>query len=319
MPDRIIVIGASAGGVSAVKDVLANLAPNLPSPVFVVIHRPADMASHLEEVLRKTSALPVVRASNRAIKQGMVYVAPPDRHLIVERGRMKVIRGPKENLYRPAIDALFRSAAFAYRAAVIGVVLTGLLDDGTAGLFYVKRYGGITTVQDPNDAQFKAMPENALAHVQIDHVVPLPDIAPLLTKLVRQPLRYWQSKRGDHQHRGMKKRDENESVSSTPFTCPECHGPISVIQNGSLVSYRCLVGHAYGATTFVQAQHDRLERTLWMAAGFLRQKALLETRDANAARDAGNQKEAGRLEKLAAETTRQALAVEAILADLAPD
>lgn len=316
MPNRVIVIGASAGGVSAIKDVLANLGSDLPAPIFVVIHRPADMPSHLEEVLGKSSALPVVSASNRTIKPGVIYVAPPDRHMIVERGRLKVIRGPKENLYRPAIDVLFRSAAFAYRSAVIGLVMTGLLDDGTAGLFYVKRYGGITVVQDPKDAQFKGMPENALANVKVDHVVPLADIAPLLTELARGPLRYRRVERVGDIHRDMNKGDDNESVSPTSFTCPQCHGPISTVQNGALTTYRCLVGHTFGTSTFIQAQHDGIERMLWSTANFLRQKAEFEEQNAKAADEAGNQTDARRWKKRAEKTKRQAQSVEAILGDL---
>jgi two-component system chemotaxis response regulator CheB len=317
MPNHIIVIGASAGGVTAVKHVLANLEPGLTATLFVVIHRSASSPNLLESVLGQTSAMPVIMASDGPIRQGVVYVSPADRHLTIERGQVKTNRGPKENLYRPSIDVLFRSAAFAYRSSVIGLVMTGLLDDGTAGLFYIKRYGGITVVQDPSDAEFKAMPENALANVKIDRVVALAGIAPLLTELVGRPLGYRrQVSAPGYRNRGMSNLNENEAVTPTPFTCPDCHGPISATRHGSLVNYRCLVGHAYGPASMAQAQHDGVERMLWSAAAFLRQRAIFEERNADAALKEDNEKEARRLKKLAAKARRQSQAVETILSDL---
>jgi two-component system chemotaxis response regulator CheB len=323
MASRIIVIGASAGGVSAVRQVLSDLKPDLPAAVFVAMHRSASLPSFLESVLGKSSALPLIEASDGPIRQGAIYVAPPDHHLILERGKIKVTRDPKENLYRPSIDVLFRSAAFAYRSAVIGVVMTGLLDDGTAGLFYIKRYGGATIVQDPRDAEFKGMPESALSNVKIDHVAPLAEIAPLLTELVSQPLKYrrrpisFSSVRHGHDMSNPNGKENGGAPSS--FTCPECHGPIFISQNGSLTEYRCLVGHAYGPSSMVQAQYEGLERMLWSAANFLKQKANLEERSAEAARQAGNQKEARRFKRCAVKSRRQADTVETILGDLDSD
>ena len=321
MANRVIVMGASAGGVSAVKQVLSDLEPDLPATVFVVIHRSANPPSFLESVLKQSSPLPVIEASDGPIQQGAVYVAPPDRHLIVERGKLSITRGPKENLHRPSIDVLFRSAAFAYRSAVIGVVMTGLLDDGTAGLFSIKRYGGVTIVQDPKDAEFKGMPESALSNVKIDHVAPLTDIAALLTKLARQPLRYRQGSisLSGRRIRDMSTSNGNESSGAPSyFTCPECHGPIFISQNGALTEYRCLVGHAYGPSSMAQAQYEGLERMLWSASNFLKQKANFEEQSAEAARQAGNQKEARRLKKRAGKSRRQAETVEEILGDLDP-
>jgi two-component system chemotaxis response regulator CheB len=322
MANRVIVIGASAGGVSAVKQVLSDLEPDLPATVFVVIHRSANLPSFLESVLKQSSPLPVIEAFDGPFRQGAVYVAPPDRHLIVERGKLSIIRGPKENLHRPSIDVLFRSAAFAYRMAVIGVVMTGLLDDGTAVRFSVNRYGGVTIVQDPKDAEFKGMPESALSNVKIDHVAPLTDIAALLTKLARQPLRYQRGliPRSSRRIRDMSTSNGNESSGAlSSFTCPECHGPIFISQNGALTEYRCLVGHAYGPSSKAQAQYEGLERMLWSASNFLKLKAHCEEHSAEAARQAGNQKEARRLKKRAGKSRRQAETVEEILGDLDPD
>lgn len=320
MLNRIIVIGASAGGISAVKEVLSGLDPDLPAAVFVVIHRSTSLPSFLESVLEQSSKLPVVECSDGPIREGIVYVASPDRHLIVERGKVAASRGPKENLHRPSVDVLFRSAALAYRSAVIGVVMTGLLDDGTAGLFYVKRYGGTAIVQDPKDAEFKGMPESALSNVKVDYVAPLAEIAPLLTKLTHQPVRYRQdgaSPSARRNVRDMTTRNWNESSGApSSFTCPDCHGPIFVSHNGSLTEYRCLVGHAYGPASMEQAQYEGLERMLWSVLNFFEQKANFEDQCAETARNDGNQKEARLLKKRAEKARRQARTLQGILDDL---
>jgi two-component system, chemotaxis family, protein-glutamate methylesterase/glutaminase len=142
----------------------------------------------MSSLLAKTSTLPVKTAIEGGFETGVIYIAPPDVHLVIDRKRMRLVEGPKENLHRPSIDVLFRSAAYAYRTAVIGVVLTGMLDDGTAGLFDVKRHGGITVVQDPRDAEFESMPLNACTHVKVDHLAPLADMPRLLNQLTRNQI-----------------------------------------------------------------------------------------------------------------------------------
>src|SRR5437588_6269412 len=163
----VIVIGASAGGVEALMALTGTLPRDLPAAVFVVLHIPAQSPSLLPSILSRVGSLKVVHATDGAkIEHGCIYVAPPDHHILLERGKVRVVRGPKENRHRPAVDPLFRSAALAYGPRVVGVILTGSLDDGTAGLLAVKRRGGIAVVQDPNEALYSSMPLNALTHVE---------------------------------------------------------------------------------------------------------------------------------------------------------
>jgi len=179
----IVVIGASAGGVAAVKTVIGALPADLAAAVFVVIHMP-PRPSNLAEVLSRSSMLPTFEAAqNQSIQQGRIYVAPPDNHLFIEKDRILLWKGPKENRHRPAINALFRSAAVEYRDRVVGLVLSGMLDDGTTGLWWIRRHGGIAVVQDPEEAQFSEMPATALEHLEADFILRLDEMAPLLVQL----------------------------------------------------------------------------------------------------------------------------------------
>jgi two-component system chemotaxis response regulator CheB len=180
----IIVIGASAGGVEALSALVENVPANIPAAVFVVVHFPAQSTSVLPQLLTRAGQLPAVHANDgEAIQTGRIYIAPPDFHMVLERGSMSVVRGPRENHSRPAIDPLFRSAALAYGPRVVGAILSGTLGDGTAGLAAVKRRGGIAVVQDPEEAPFPDMPRNALQYVRADYVLPLAEIPPLLVRV----------------------------------------------------------------------------------------------------------------------------------------
>src|SRR5436305_3789884 len=185
---RIVVVGASAGGVEALSELVSGLPSDSAAPMLIVLHIPAESPSLLARILERRCALPVMTAENgMRAEPGNVYVAPPDRHLLVDDdGTLQTPRGPRENSHRPAVDPLFRSAAVAYGANTIGVVLTGTRDDGTSGLNAIKQCGGIAVVQDPNDAAFPSMPKNALEHVQVDHVAAMHEVAPLLVRLVNE-------------------------------------------------------------------------------------------------------------------------------------
>ena len=185
----IITIGASAGGVETLISLVRGLPFNLPAAVFVVVHFPPHSPSLLPDILNRNGSLPAGHAQHgELIQTGRIYVATPDYHLLVRRGAIHIVRGPRENHCRPAIDPLFRSAALAYGPRVIGVILSGTLGDGTAGLFAVKEQGGIAIVQDPQDALFPEMPHNAMFYVQCDYVVPLADLADLLVRLSHEPV-----------------------------------------------------------------------------------------------------------------------------------
>jgi two-component system chemotaxis response regulator CheB len=183
----IIVIGASAGGVEALCAVLAALSPDLPAAVFAVMHIPAWRPSALPAILSRCSPLHAVHPeSGDPIQRGHIYLAPPDRHLLIDsENHVQLWHGPKENGCRPSINALFRSAAVTFGARVTGVILTGSLDDGTTGLWWIKRMGGAVVIQDPTEAEFASMPQNALSHVPADYVAKLAEIGPILTELAR--------------------------------------------------------------------------------------------------------------------------------------
>src|SRR3954447_1871614 len=181
---HIVVIGASAGGLEALRAIVGALDPDFAAPICVVLHTSPQSPGLLDGILTRPGKLAALNAINgERLRPGHIYVAPPDFHLVVEPGILRVTKGPRENRFRPAIDPLFRSAAQVYGPGAIGVVLTGSLDDGTAGLWTIKQLGGCAIVQDPSDALFPGMPENALTHVDVDYVVPLAELAPLLMSL----------------------------------------------------------------------------------------------------------------------------------------
>ena len=184
MNPEIIVIGASAGGLEALRQLVAGLPHDFGAAVFVVMHMPPWYRSELPAILSRSGRLPAVHpVDEQFIESGHIYIAPPDHHLLMQDSRIQLWRGPKENRHRPAINVLFRSAAVAYGKRVVGIVLSGALDDGAAGLWWIKKHGGIGVVQDPSDARFPDMPRAVLEHVDVDYVLPASEIGPLLAEL----------------------------------------------------------------------------------------------------------------------------------------
>jgi len=273
----IIVIGASVGGVDALPRLIENLPASLPASLFIVLHSAPDGPGLLPEIIRKTSALPVRHAADgERIVQGRIYVAKPDYHLMLNGRHVRVVRGPKENFHRPSIDALFRTAAESYGARVAGVILTGNLDDGTAGLYAVKTLGGIAIVQDPKDASAPAMPQSALRNVKVDHCLPLARIGPLLVRLAAKrdvPAR----KKGATARKRflIPNAMEKEFGLPTSFVCPECDGPLWETKPGRALQFRCHEGHAYSPDSLLAAQEQWLERTLWSSARSFDERANL--------------------------------------------
>lgn len=186
---NIIVVGASAGGFEALKTLVTDLPENFPASIFIVWHVSPDVTGVLPQVLNRSGKLAAAHGVNgEPIETGRIYVAPPDHHLLVERGRVRVTKGPKENRFRPAVDPLFRSAAYTYGNRVIGVILSGALDDGTSGLWMIKHRGGVGVVQDPLDAEFPSMPSNALREVAVDYSIPVAQMAQLLVRLTKEEI-----------------------------------------------------------------------------------------------------------------------------------
>jgi two-component system chemotaxis response regulator CheB len=271
----IVVVGASAGGVEALSQLARGLPPQIPAAIFVVLHTPPFGNSVLPLILKRAGRLPVAHARDgEPIQTGRIYVAPPDHHLLVGRGFVRLVRGPRENRNRPAVDPLFRTAARAYGRRVVGVVLSGTLDDGTAGLMAIKRLGGVAIVQDPDDALFAGMPQSAIENVEVDHVVPLDFVADLLDKLAREPVEETEEESVPEdldKEAAIEALDlaaiENGERPGTPstFACPECGGTLWELQEGELTRFRCRVGHAFSPDSLLAEQSEALETALWSA------------------------------------------------------
>ena len=262
----IIVIGASAGGVEALISLVRSLPTDLPATLFVVTHVPAQGMSVLPHLLTRAGPLPAIHAQHgETIQPGYIYVARPDHHLLVQDGVIHVVRGPKENHCRPAIDPLFRSAAASYGSRVSGVILSGTLSDGTAGLLAIKRQGGVAIVQDPDDALFPDMPRHAIQYVRVDYILPVAEIASVLVRLADEPAATVPAARvstSEEKEIALAEADmatiENEEKSGTPsvFGCPECGGTLWELQEENLLRFRCRIGHAYSSDSLLCANRS---------------------------------------------------------------
>ena len=283
----IVVIGASAGGVDALLELVSGLPADLPSAVFVVLHTAAGFASSLPELLTCRGQLPASHAIHgEAIAPGRIYVAPPDTQLMVRQGYVEVVRGPKENGHRPSVDALFRTASTAYGPRVIGVVLTGYLDCGTAGMLSVKARGGIAVVQDPLDAAVPEMPSSVIKHVAIDHVTSLREIPRLLTTLAWEAAGEWPA----HFRPELLQIEGAQLGGPAEMVCPACNGMITESELGGFQMFRCHVGHAYSLKSMSMAQAEEVERALWAASRALEEAAALSLRLASRSGDGMRQR-----------------------------
>jgi two-component system chemotaxis response regulator CheB len=301
-PRTIVVIGASSGGVEALLQLVALLPADFPAAVFVVIHVAADSPGVLPTILGRESTLPVAYAvDGDSILPGRIVIAPADQHLVLEKGRVRLTHGPKENRFRPAVDPLFRSAAYTYGPQVIGIVLTGALDDGTSGLWAIKDRGGLAIVQDPNEAAYPSMPLHALKYVRVDYRLTIPELAKLLPRLVAAgapipPLEpaldpaldpapvnlsppHHPDQLGVEAAIALEHSPLNAGVLDlgplTPYTCPECSGVLVQLHDGNLLRFRCHTGHAYTRSSLLAAVNESIENTLWDTVRVLEEHLLL--------------------------------------------
>ncbi|RAK00531.1 two-component system chemotaxis response regulator CheB [Larkinella arboricola] len=283
----IIVIGASAGGVYALKELVAGLPADFGASIFIVQHVSPHAPSLLPKILEHVGYLPVHHPEDGELVQpGHIYVAPPDHHLLIEYDQVIVKKGPKENRFRPSIDALFRSAAYRYGSRVIGVVLTGLLDDGTSGLWTVKRLGGLGIIQSPEDALYASMPRSVLEYVEVDHIVPMSEMAELLVELTQQPAPEQPVIEEEEASRleaeiNIAAQDNAFNMgildmgALTPLTCPECNGSLVSIKEGKIIRYRCHTGHAFTASSLLAEVSKTVEENLWKSVKSLEETIIL--------------------------------------------
>jgi two-component system chemotaxis response regulator CheB len=304
------------------RQLVRGLKPDLPAAVFVVVHLEPNSTSHLPEILSRAGPLQAVHPRDGApIVPGRIYVAPPDRHLLIANGRLRVVRGPRENRFRPAIDPLFRTAAVAYGPRVIGVVLSGALDDGAAGLLEIKQSGGLALVQDPADALIPSMPRTACETVEVDHALPAARLAAKLVELVSEPLPELGEPTvpEDLQKEVLGElnpaRAGQAGQPGTPsvYSCPECGGVLRELRERDLFRFRCRVGHAYSANTLLQEQSNTIEDALWIALRALEEREELARKLESQTRDRGLHLASTRYTELAEEMSRRAEVLRRVL------
>lgn len=309
----IIVIGASAGGVQTLAKLVHGLPAGLPASLFIVCHFPSDDRSVLPEILSRAGPLLASHAADgEPFYPGHIYVAPPNYHLMLRSaGTMHLTRGARENHHRPAVDPLFRSAARNFGERVIGIVLSGSLYDGTAGLMAVRSAGGLAIVQDPSDAMVSAMPESASQIAGADYVVALADLAPLLVNLVQNPVEPGPKTAAvdpidripvtvDREMEAQARNERQGTVST--FTCPECGGSLWQLEGSGPLRFRCHVGHAYVGEDLLGEQSEALEAALWTAIRTFREKSVLSRQLAHRERAAGRDAAADRYDEQAGQS-----------------
>jgi two-component system chemotaxis response regulator CheB len=271
----IVVVGASAGGTEALSELVSGLPADLPAAIFIVLHVHPASSGTLPELLSRRGPLRAVNAIHgEPIVPGQIYLAPADNHLTLRPGFMQVVRGPKENGHRPSVDALFRTASTAYGPRVIGVVLTGHLDCGTAGLLSIKARGGKAIAQDPTEAAAGNMPASAIQHVPVDHVAPIRDIPALLARLVREPAGPWPA----HLAGVLAEVEGDEPGIGADIVCPICQGRLTETEINGFQMFRCHVGHSFSMESVAAEQAEEVERALWSAARALEESATLASR-----------------------------------------
>jgi two-component system, chemotaxis family, protein-glutamate methylesterase/glutaminase len=332
----IVVVGASAGGVGSLQRVVEHIPADFPAAILIALHLPDEVRSLLPQILERAGNLPAGQARDGdRIEPGRIYVAPAGFHLTIGCGRMAVTRGAREHGHRPAIDPLFRSAALAYGPRAVGVILSGSLDDGTAGLHEIKRAGGLAIVQDPNDTEWPSMPLSALNHVTVDYTVPASQIGTLLQQVVMTPLRSAstmpdrdENRVSEELHELTMRADARDHPGEpSPYSCPECGGVLWELKDRELIRFRCRVGHTYTSETLTTEQALTVEHALWSALRALEEHAAVRRRMAERARRTGETTSADRYAERARQLDAQAQQVRnlvlagagAVESDSAPD
>lgn len=322
---RVVVIGASKGGVHALVQLCRQLPADFGAPICVVLHI-GSHRSHLPEILSAAGVLPAMHPQDgQRLEVGRVFVAPPDHHMRIEGEVVRLLRGPKEHHSRPAIDPLFRSAAVSFGAGVIGVVLTGLLDDGTPGMQAIKEVGGTCVIQDPAEAEESSMPLSVATYVQVDHQVGLDAMVPLLVKLIaEQPERHelmFTSNRTHHEEAislGIGDAVEHLRAIAKPstFSCPDCNGTLWEVSKTAPARYRCHTGHAFTLESLRSAHSSATDEALWAAIRALQEKRELTLIARDVAAAAGHAERSRHLERRALELDTQANQLRSLVASV---
>jgi two-component system chemotaxis response regulator CheB len=279
--ENIIVIGASAGGITAISQLVTSFPKDFNAAIFITLHlskesRPDFIVNRLKRISTLNCVVPT---DGTKIKAGTVYMAPANKHMLVDKEQVLIGNGARENHWRPSIDVLFRSAAASYGACVTGIILTGMLDDGTSGMEAIKKVGGITIVQKPTEAEFSDMIKNVMQQIEVDHVLNIEDMAQVLLKTyaskkcevgkVPRQVRLEANitKRMSSSYSELKQLGEH-----TPFTCPDCGGLLLKITDENTERYRCYTGHSFSAEKLDEVQHEELENSIWVAIRIMEER-----------------------------------------------
>lgn len=295
MQRDILAIGGSLGSTAVLKRILAGLPENLPAAVLITTHVPGSSSGYLPDALAGHSTLPIgLAVDGQPVEPGRVYVAVPDRHLMVLNGTILLGTGPRENMARPAVDPLFRSVAMSYGPRAIGLVLTGLLNDGASGLAAIKAAGGVAMVQHPLDAEADDMPRAALEATEVDHVGRADELSGLLAILAGSaagPAGPAPSELELEVAIAAGRRlgsDQLRAIAdATPLSCPHCHGVMSEIRGAKPLRYRCQIGHAFTAEALVSSQDGGVGEALRIAMRMMEERVELVTRMGREARESG--------------------------------
>ena len=320
----IVVIGGSSGALEGLRVILAGLPPDLDASIFVTIHTSANTPGFLDRILARSSSLRAEYAvDGEPIVPGRVYLAPPDRHLIIKPDHMRVTNGPRENNFRPAVDPLFRTAAAVYGQRVIGVILSGAKDDGAVGLAFIKKKGGVALVQDPAEALSPSMPEAAITNTSVDHVVSVRDMPAVLSGLISRQERQQPPEKEEapmmEPYRDVAEggahdiHHANDLGPPSPFTCPDCGGTLWQSDAGELLQFQCHVGHRYSEESLRTAQDEALEQALWTALRALEESAELRRRMSRRAFDRGMTSIAETYDQQAGESEQRARTIRRVL------
>jgi two-component system, chemotaxis family, protein-glutamate methylesterase/glutaminase len=322
---HLVVVGASAGGLEALRSLVSRLPDKFPAAIGVVLHTAPESPGVLADILDRSGPLPATSPHDtQRIEAGHIYVAPPDRHLLIEPGHLRVTKGPREHGFRPAIDPLFRSAAQVFGPGAIGVVLTGNLDDGTAGLWTIKKLGGTAIVQDPGEALFPSMPEHALQHVDVDYVASLSQVpalladltmvAPAFRKLFPLPAHIEMdvniAKEKTPREAGLERIG-----TPSPYACPDCHGVLLELEEGDRVRYRCHIGHAYSVDSLLAAMGEGIEQAMSTAHRALEESSLLMERIATRFDERDNHEASTRMREASVHARRRAEGIKDLMRD----
>ena len=309
----VVVIGASAGGIEALRRIIPTLKPDFPAAVFIVQHLDPKFPSMLNDLLAKESSLPVRFAQDAMrFQPGAVYIAPPDYHILLEEGYVRLNHGPRINFSRPAVDPLFFSAAATYRACVVGIVLSGMLDDGAAGLAAIKRCGGVAIVQEPADASFANMPASAIAADHPDIIVSLENLTTAVTEAVYMPKEAERPVGDDIMREILYLKNPSDPAGFDDFgelkllSCPECGGPVREKDLDGRPRYRCHVGHTFTGKWLLAAQDQTVEESLWVAVRTFRERAHIQRKLAETEERSNRTRSAARYRNLAQESEKHA-------------